>query len=78
VAAMKRAPEELEERSPLAQIVYSHCLAAQAASSGTASRLGCKSWQDIVNEKESPRERRSAQRNFVVVRPPPAGLVQVG
>src|SRR5258705_79111 len=26
VAAMKRAPEELEERSPLAQIVYSHCL----------------------------------------------------
>jgi hypothetical protein len=26
VAAMKRVPEELEERSPLAQIVYSHCL----------------------------------------------------
>ncbi len=26
VAAMKRAPEELEERSLLAQIVYSHCL----------------------------------------------------
>ena len=26
VAAMKRAPEELEERSPLAQIVQSHCL----------------------------------------------------
>jgi hypothetical protein len=26
VAAMKRAPEELEERSSLAQIVYSHCL----------------------------------------------------
>ena len=37
--------------------------AAQAASFGTASRLGCKSWQDIVNEKESPRERRSVQRN---------------
>ncbi len=26
MAAMKRAPEELEERSPLAQIVYSHCV----------------------------------------------------
>jgi hypothetical protein len=26
VAAMKRAPEELEERSPLAHIVYSHCV----------------------------------------------------
>ncbi len=37
--------------------------AAQAASCGTASRLGYKSWQDIVNEKESPRERRSVQRN---------------
>jgi hypothetical protein len=26
VAAMKRAPEELEERSPLARIVYSQCV----------------------------------------------------
>jgi hypothetical protein len=26
VAAMKRAPEELEERSPLAHIIYSHCV----------------------------------------------------
>jgi hypothetical protein len=26
VAAMKRAPEELEERSPLARIVYSRCV----------------------------------------------------
>lgn len=26
VAAMKRAPEELEERSPLAQIIYSQCV----------------------------------------------------
>jgi hypothetical protein len=25
-AAMGRAPEELEERSPLARIVYSHCV----------------------------------------------------
>jgi hypothetical protein len=26
VAAMKRAPEELEERSPLARIIYSQCV----------------------------------------------------
>ena len=26
VAAMKRAPEELEETSPLAHIIYSHCV----------------------------------------------------
>jgi uncharacterized damage-inducible protein DinB len=44
VAAMKRATEELEERSPIAQIIYSHCVRHRghhlAQLQGWVARLG--------------------------------------
>jgi hypothetical protein len=49
--AMGRAPEELEERSTLAHIVYSHCVGQRGGSPGTTSRLGSTSWQNIVNAR---------------------------
>jgi hypothetical protein len=45
VAAMKRGPEELEERSPLAYIIYSNCVQYITWDNFTRglARLG-KSW----------------------------------
>ena len=62
VAAMKRAARGTRRKVSARSDRLLSLPAAQGASSGTASRLGCKSWQDIVNEKESPRERGSVQR----------------
>jgi Mycothiol maleylpyruvate isomerase N-terminal domain len=60
VAAMKRAPEELEERSPLAHIVYSQCVQHR----GQSSRDSFQSSQAQLRLKTNENTRASSCKSF--------------